>query len=272
MAVYAIGDLQGCRLPFERLLGHLSFDPMQDQLWLAGDLVNRGPDSLGVLRRVHALQRRQLVLGNHDIYFLARAANLVPAKERDTLGPLLTAPDCALLADWLRQQPVFHHDAALGWSLVHAGLHPDWDTAEALNHADHLHRALRAPDWREFLAMIWSRPTPRRWEDCASEEDRQRFRLGIFTRTRLVSEDGVFHWPSDAPDGPSPYRPWHELYLQRHPQTRIVCGHWATQGLVRTPNLLALDSGCVWGKALSAARLDAKEDVKPVWQVECGRE
>lgn len=269
MAVYAIGDLQGCLSPFETLLDRLAFRAGRDRLWLAGDLVNRGPDSLGVLRRIHALRADvTVVLGNHDLYFLARAAKLIAPKEKDTLEALLTAEDCAALADWLRHQPIFHHDPALGWSMVHAGLHPDWDLPAIQAHAEALHQALRGPRWRDFLAELWAGPAPVRWDDCRTEIERQRFRAAVFTRARLMRPDGIFHWPSRPPETDG-YQPWHALYLPRHPAQRLVCGHWAAQGLVRAPRLLALDSGCVWGNALSAARLDSGQALAPLWQVEC---
>lgn len=270
MAVYAIGDLQGCLSPLETLLDRLAFRDGHDRLWLAGDLVNRGPDSLGVLRRIHALRAgATVVLGNHDLYFLARTAGLIESKEKDTLDALLAAEDGSLLADWLRQQPFFHHDSALGWSMVHAGLHPDWELPAVQAHAEALHQALRGPRWRDFLAELWAAPAPARWADCRTDADRQRFRAAVFTRARLMRPDGTFHWPSNPPPEANGYQPWHALYLARHPAQRIVCGHWAAQGLVHTPRLLALDSGCVWGNALSAARLDSGLEPAPLWQVEC---
>lgn len=270
MALYAIGDLQGCLNPFEALLERIGFRKGRDRLWLAGDLVNRGPDSLGVLRSVYALRGEvQVVLGNHDLYCLARAAGVLEAKDGDTLAPLLAAPDGPELFDWLRRQPFLHVDGFTGWCMVHAGLHPDWDLELGRQHAESLSAPLRGPGWREFLAMLWSGPAPARWEDCGSEEERQRFRAGVFTRTRLVTADGCFLWSAKPPQESSSYQPWHALYLERHPGVRVVCGHWAAQGLVRQERLLALDSGCVWGKQLSAARLDSGAVLPPVWQQAC---
>lgn len=270
MAIYAFGDLQGCAGPLERLLGRIGFEPSRDRLVFAGDLVNRGPDSLATLRRIHELRgQSKLVLGNHDIYFLSRAAGVLPPKKDDTLGALLKHPETPDWVDWLRQQPWLMRVQGSNWLMVHAGIHPDWDEDSALSHAECLRQPLASDHWREFLHMLWAAPAPESWEDCRDEDMRQRFRAAVFTRARLMTADGRFQWPSEPTQG-SNYKPWHHLYLARHPQAQVVCGHWAAQGLVRQERLLALDSGCVWGRQLTAARLDSGEVPVPIWQVDCG--
>ncbi|MEK8090829.1 symmetrical bis(5'-nucleosyl)-tetraphosphatase [Thermithiobacillus plumbiphilus] len=268
MAVYAFGDLQGCAAPLNRLLEKIGFEPGQDRLVFAGDLVNRGPDSAGTLRRIHDLREHcQLVLGNHDIYLLARAAGVLPPKKDDTLEAVLADPQAAQWIEWLRRQDWLARVPGTDWLVVHAGIHPDWDEDTALQQAGYLHDALSGDGWRDFLRMLWAAPAPERWEDCRDEDMRQRFRAAVFTRARLMTAQDRFHWPSEAPAGKS--RPWHQLYLARHPQARIVCGHWAAQGLLREERLLALDSGCVWGRQLTAAQLDSATTPAPIWQVDC---
>lgn len=270
MAIYAIGDLQGCLNPFRALLARMHFDPGHDRLWLAGDLVNRGPDSLELLRCLYEWRDIvQVVLGNHDLYCLARAAAAVTPKKPDTLDALLDAPDAPQLMDWLRQQPLFHADPALDWCLVHGGLHPDWDVPTASSHALALAQPLRSDDWRAFLAMLWDGDAPNSWAACHDETDRQRFRAAVFTRTRRVNGLGQFYWPSSPPTDTA-YVAWHHLYRQRHPNVRVVCGHWAAQGFLRKPGLLALDTGCGWGKLLTGARLERDEQAINVWQQPCG--
>lgn len=270
MGVCAIGDLQGCLTPFRALLAQMHFDPARDRLWLAGDLVNRGPDSLDVLRCLYEWRDIvQIVLGNHDLYCLARAAQALIPKKPDTLDALLSAPDAPQLMAWLREQPFFYYDADLDWAMVHGGLHPDWDFQAAQEHAEILAQPLRSDHWQAFLAMLWREDAPSRWASCRNEEDRQRFRAAVFTRTRRVNSLGGFYWPSSPPIDPA-YVPWHQLYRQRHPALRVVCGHWAAQGFLRKPGLLALDSGCGWGRQLTGARLARDENAISIWQQPCG--
>ncbi|WP_291511177.1 symmetrical bis(5'-nucleosyl)-tetraphosphatase [Acidithiobacillus sp.] len=254
-AVYAVGDVQGCRDALERLLDAVGFEPAQDRLYLAGDLVNRGPDSAGVMRRLWDLREQvAFVLGNHDLYALSRWAGIVPAKKSDTLGPLLAEKDVDVWMDWLRQAPLLRELPEAPWLLVHAAIHPDWSPATALGHAQEVERALQGRQWRRFLQALWEAPAPERWQDCRDEMDAQRFRVAVFTRARRVRPDGRFFWPSKAPPD-ADYLPWHQLFRERQPEVAVVCGHWATQGLLQEPRLLALDSGCVWGRQLSAARI-----------------
>ena len=266
---YAMGDLQGCYVPFAALLEQIDFTPQTDRLWLAGDLVNRGPDSHAVINQLYAWHDRvQIVLGNHDLYALARWAGITAAKKNDTLGPLLADPHTDDWMEWLRTRSLLHTDLQLGWSMVHAAIHPDWDMASARGHADAVEDALRDRHWRRFLKSLWDAPAPNRWEDCRNEEEAQRFRVAIFTRARYVTAKGIFNWSSTAPkDTAREFAPWHERFLEKQTSESIICGHWATQGLLVRPRLLALDSGCVWGRQLTAARIDMDEPL--IYQTPC---
>ncbi len=268
-AIYAMGDLQGCYAPFSALLEQIGFAPQTDRLWLAGDLVNRGPDSHAVINRLYAWRDRvQIVLGNHDLYALARWAGITPAKKSDTLAPLLADPQADEWMEWLRSGPLLHTDPQLSWTMVHAAIHPDWDMATARGHADAVEDALRDRHWRRFMKSLWAAPAPNRWQDCRHEEDAQRFRVAVFTRARYVTAKGFFSWPNTPPkDTSHEFAPWHQRFFERQTSGAIICGHWATQGLLVQPRMLALDSGCVWGRQLSAARIDGTEPV--IYQTSC---
>lgn len=270
MAVYAIGDLQGCYDEFRTLLDHIGFDPAADRLWLCGDLVNRGPKSLEVLRYVRGLGDAALtVLGNHDLHLLA----VWLGKHRhftsnDTLGPLLRAPDRDDLLDWLRYQPLLHHDAAVGWTLVHAGLPPQWDLTTAQTCAAEVEAALRGPDFHGFIEHMYGNE-PRRWDPALAGWDRLRFTVNCLTRLRFCTVDGALSLAHKGAPGrqSGDLLPWFEVPGRRSAAERIVFGHWSTLGLYRGHGVLGLDTGCLWGGALSAARLD-HPDV-PVTRLPC---
>lgn len=241
MSTWVIGDVQGCMAPLNRLLKAIEFDSSVDQVWFAGDLVNRGPDSLGVLRMVYALgSAGNTVLGNHDLYLLARAAGL-PAEQNDTLDRVLAAPDADLLIDWLRYRPALHRFDQER-ALVHAGLNPQWSVLDALYHARLLERALRGANWHHEILGLY--------DGSASENLRAAARW--LTRVRMVDTQGGFNTyfkgsPKDAPDG---LVPWFEARMSDRPQ--ILFGHWAALGHRIGAGYVALDSGCVWGGRLTA--------------------
>jgi bis(5'-nucleosyl)-tetraphosphatase (symmetrical) len=262
MAVYAIGDIQGCYDELAALLDRLGFDPGRDRLWLAGDLVNRGPRSLAVLRRARDLGAAvRVVLGNHDLHLIALAHGLTPPKGKDTVAELLAAPDGPELVEWLRHQPLLHSDEQLGWTMVHAALHPDWDVATAAARARRVEEALRGERGPELAASLSSKDLPTREPDPGDEWQWLRFNAAVLTRTRFCTADGEFAWGGDAPASER-FRAWYAHPDRRSKGSAIVYGHWAADGLTRTADTLGLDSGCVWGGALTAARLDADE---PVW-------
>jgi bis(5'-nucleosyl)-tetraphosphatase (symmetrical) len=265
VAHYAIGDLQGCHAEFMALLERLAFDPARDRLWLTGDLVNRGPDSLAVLREVKSLGRAvTVVLGNHDLHLLALAfAPRTVRRSEAELVAVLEAEDAGELLDWLAARPLLHRDDALGWTLIHAGLPPQWTLALAESCAREFERALRS-DAAAMLADMYG-DAPDRWSEDLSGADRLRFTVNCFTRLRFVDRKGrlLLAYKGSVADAPAGSIPWF-----RHPEraTRgdaLVFGHWSALGFVAEPGLRGLDTGCVWGGALTAIRLD-RNDMQPV--------
>jgi len=260
MAVYAIGDVQGCQRELTTLLSLLDFNPDADRLWFVGDLVNRGPASLEALRFVMSLGTSAVtVLGNHDLHLLAVAAGVRDAGPGDTFEEILAAPDRDALLDWLRQRPLLHHDAALGYTMIHAGLPPQWDLAQAAACAAEVEAVLRAPDHSAFLrAMYGSKPD--HWSEELRGIDRLRFILNCLTRLRLCDAEGRIHLKEKG----SPFgrtddlKPWFDIPDRASAGLRLVFGHWSTLGRYHARNVFALDSGCVWGGALTALRLDGQ--------------
>jgi bis(5'-nucleosyl)-tetraphosphatase (symmetrical) len=259
MAIYAVGDVQGCCDELETLLDRLRFDPARDRLWFVGDLVNRGPRSLDVLRLVHGLgDAAVVVLGNHDLHLLAiarGAARLRPADHM--LEPILAAPDRERLLDWLQSRSVLHHDPALGMTMVHAGLPPQWDIPRARRCASELEAALRSDhSSRLFEAMYGNQPDL--WDEELAGEQRLRFITNALTRLRVCDRAGRLLLKHKGPPGrmPASAIPWFQVPGRRSAGARIVCGHWSALGYHDADGVLALDTGCVWGGTLTAQRLD----------------
>ena len=257
MALYAIGDIQGCYDELQRLLETLRFDARADQLWLVGDLVNRGPKSLDVLRFVKSLGDSAVtVLGNHDLHLLAISVGIERTKPDDTLGEILKAPDRDELLDWLRKQPLLHHDATRGYAMLHAGLPPQWDLAQAQRCASEVEVMLRGPDYKDFFQHMYGNQ-PDLWDERLSGWARLRFIVNCFTRLRYVDELGrITHKEKGAPRAHSRLTPWFLAPERKSAANKIVFGHWSTLGLVLEHNVYALDTGCVWGGELTALRLD----------------
>ena len=262
MATYAIGDVQGCYRELRSLLRECGFDARRDTLWLVGDLVNRGPGSLDVLRFVADLgDRARVVLGNHDLHLVASARGIRPLRGKDTFHDVLEAADGEALVDWLRERPVVHRDAGLGYVMVHAGIAPAWSIDDALAHGAELSRALRAPDHERLLAGMYG-DGPDRWRPSLSGIDRLRFITNACTRMRYCRRDGRLDFSDTGPPGAAHASlvPWFELRDARADGTRIVFGHWATlqveAALPRALHVRHVDSGCVWGGSLTALRLD----------------
>lgn len=261
MAVYAIGDVQGCYDPFRRLLDAIRFDPSRDTLWLTGDLVNRGPKSLKTLRYVKSLGDSVVtVLGNHDLHLLALEAGVVRFGKRfGTLQKLLNAPDVAELCDWLRHQPLAHYNAELDALLVHAGTHPAWSISKTIARAAEVEEALQRYDYPTLLGKMYGN-TPNAWSGKLTGYKRLRFIINCLTRMRMLRKD----WHLDLNFSGSPWRarkgllPWYDAANPAWGSTRIVFGHWSALGLIVLPQVLSLDTGCVWGRQLTAVRLDKK--------------
>lgn len=270
MATYAIGDLQGCFDPLKRLLDCIGFSAGNDRLWFVGDLVNRGPQSLEVLRFVKGLGKAAVtVLGNHDLHLVMQGAGHGKASKEDTLGSILAAPDRDELLEWLRSLPLFHVEG--DWGMVHAGLLPGWDVAEAAALSGEVTAALTAPNYRDFLANMWG-SEPDAWRDDLAGWDRLRVVVNAMTRMRFVTPEGRMEFRAPGAKGP-PERgpagcvPWFDAPNRRSADHAILCGHWSALGFRLTDKLLALDSGCLWGGALTAVRLEDRR----VYQMPCGQ-
>ncbi|KVO98224.1 bis(5'-nucleosyl)-tetraphosphatase (symmetrical) [Burkholderia ubonensis] len=264
----AIGDIQGCHSSFRQLTEKLAAPP-DTPFWIAGDVVNRGPASLAALRELVDLgPRATVVLGNHDLHLLAVAAGIRTERPGDTIGEILDAPDAEALLEWVRHRPFAHFEH--GMLLVHAGVLPQWDVTLALELADELQRALRAPDWRDTLSHLYGND-PNQWHPNLKKRDRMRVAFNAFTRIRFCTPDGAMEFrtsggPSSAPPA---YLPWFDVPGRRTEDVTVVFGHWAALGLMLRDNVIALDSGCVWGNQLSAVRLTADPAGRTVTQVQC---
>ena len=269
MALYAIGDVQGCDAELGALLGALKFSADRDSLWFVGDLVNRGPDSLKVLRRIRALgDAAAVILGNHDLHLLAVAYGGVRLRDDDTLDSVLGAPDRAVLLDWLCGRPLLHEDARLNVCMVHAGLAPQWDLALARECAHELEMALRRDPAKLFDRLYGDQPD--RWDDALEGEERLRFIANCLTRLRYLDTEGRLALRAKGSPKKAQSKsliPWFEAPGARWRGSRIIFGHWSTLGFFSNADVTGLDTGCVWGDCLTALRLDVP-DAKPV-QVPC---
>lgn len=256
MATYAVGDIQGCYRPLRALTQAMGFDPETDEIWLAGDLVNRGPDSADVLRWARDQgEAACAVLGNHDLYLLACSLGAVPRRKRDTLDPLLAAPDAAELVDWLRHRPLFHRRGP--WVMVHAALHPSWTVDDAETAARELEDILRGDQASALLAASHG-DSPTIWSPDAPDQARQIAALAVMTRLRCVAPDGALTFDFTGPldQCPSDRIPWWRAPGPRSADVTVIMGHWAALGYHREPGLLALDTGCAWGRHLTGVCLD----------------
>ena len=266
MATYAIGDIQGCYDSLQALLEKCAFNPAHDRLWLVGDLVNRGPKSLETLRFIKGLGDAALtVLGNHDLYLLMVAEGGATFRGKDdTLSAILSAPDRGELLAWLRQQPLCHTEEQ--YCLVHAGLLPQWTAARARELAHEVEAALQAPNYREFILNMWG-SEPDHWSDDLAGWPRLRAIVNAMTRMRFCSPSGVmeFRAKGKLSNAPAGYMPWFDVPGRQSADSVLVTGHWSALGLRLSENLLALDSGCLWGGHLTALRLEDRA----VFQVDC---
>jgi len=259
MAIYAVGDIQGCCDEFDDLLATLAFDRARDRLWLVGDLVNRGPRSLDVLRRVVQLgDAATVVLGNHDLHLLALARGGAEPRGPDaSLRQVLEAPDRERLLDWLQSRPLLHHEPAPGITMIHAGLPPQWDIDLARRCARELETALRGNhSGRLFKAMYGNQPDV--WRDDLEGDDRLRFIMNALTRLRVCDARGrlLLKFKGQESEIPAGASPWFRVAGRRSRGARIVCGHWSALGYLDEDGVLLLDTGCVWGGTLTARRLD----------------
>ena len=275
MALYCIGDVQGCDSALERLLEHIGFSPSRDTVYLLGDLVNRGPDSLAVLRRCRAAEGAlHCLLGNHDLHLLATAHGVRKPSRRDTLDAVLQASDRAALLDWLRQQPLVrtHDHAGEKLLMLHAGVLPAWSLDDTVALAGEVHSVLRGPDLPGFLQQMYGN-TPERWSASLAGADRLRVIVNALTRLRFCTPDGVMDFDSaESAEAPPPgLVPWFEAPGRRTQGTPIAFGHWSMLGWMDRPGVLSLDTGCVWGGCLSAVRFGATLGEREHLQITCAQ-
>jgi bis(5'-nucleosyl)-tetraphosphatase (symmetrical) len=271
MAVYAIGDLQGCYDAFRCLLDNLQFNPDKDRIWLTGDLVNRGPKSLKTLRFVRSLGRSvKVVLGNHDLHLLAVAHGIGDSVDRDgSLAKVLASEDCDELLDWLRRRPLAHYSRKMNTLLVHAGVPPQWSVKKTLAYAAEVEAKLQSDSYLEFLRKLYGN-TPKRWSSDLSGNKRLRFIANCLTRIRMIDGKGRLDFEHKGPPASAKkgLYAWFDAEDPAWHGTRIVFGHWSAVGLIINPQLICVDTGCVWGRQLTAVRLGRRPGVT---QVECAK-
>lgn len=265
MATYAIGDIQGCYNELQQLLQQIRFDPAQDKLWFVGDLVNRGPGSLEVLRFVRSLGDSAItVLGNHDLHLLAVHAGIGQLHRTDTLDDVLAAPDRDELMDWLRRQRLAHLEGS--YLLVHAGVLPGWTAQQAVALAGEVEAALRSDDYVDFISHMYGN-NPQHWDNELKGFKRLRVIVNAFTRLRVCSAEGEmeFKFKGEVENIPSGYLPWFDVPQRKTRDTTLIFGHWSALGLMIRQDAIALDSGCLWGGPMSALRLEDRV----LFQVAC---
>ena len=269
MALYLIGDVQGCDTALGRLLDEIAFSPSRDRLVLLGDLVNRGPESLAVLRRVTALgDAGGWLLGNHDLLVLVVSQGVRRPHRTDTLGDILAAPDRDALLDWLRHRPMALHER--GVLMVHAGVLPQWSAARTMQLAAEVETVLRGADWHVFMHQMYGNQ-PDEWHDGLQGAARLRVIVNALTRLLLCSAEGrmEFDTKDSGATAPAGYLPWFDVPGRQTADDVIAFGHWSTLGWLERPDLISLDTGCVWGGCLSAARIGADARDRELIQVRC---
>lgn len=267
--LHLIGDVQGCDDALARLLAEIGFSPSRGRIVVLGDLVNRGPASLAVLRRLSAFGDAAVcLLGNHDLHLLAAAHGVRPVKRGDTIGDVLDAPDREHWLAWLRRQPLAHQEA--GWLCVHAGLVPQWSAARTLELAAEVQAMLQGPELPRFVQVMYG-DEPKRWREDLTGPERWRFVINVLTRIRFCAADGTldFKTKDGAAAAPPGFSPWFDVPGRASSGTPVAFGHWSTLGLVDRPDVLALDTGCVWGGCLSAMRVDGGR--RELVQVRCAQ-
>jgi bis(5'-nucleosyl)-tetraphosphatase (symmetrical) len=260
--IFAIGDIQGCADAFNRLLSALheqaAFDPTQDRLWIVGDILNRGTQSLAVARQLMTMQAyTTIVLGNHDLHFLACVAGVRQPSKSDTFQDILNAPDCDIIVDWLRHLPLLHYDTERNWLMVHAGVIPQWSLTTLLDLHEEVIASLHHDNWRHHLGLLYGN-TPNQWSNHLARWERQRFVVNTLTRIRFCTAQGQldFHAKGGLESCPTGFAPWFSHANRQTNEQRIVFGHWSALGLRNEDRLIACDTGYAWGGSLTAISLE----------------
>ncbi len=270
MTTYAIGDVQGCYDALHRLLDKLKFDPSNDQLWFAGDLINRGTQSLETLRFIKGLgSTAHSVLGNHECHFLAVAHGHKKPHRLDTFTDILTADDAKELIEWVRMQPFFYEDPSLGYAMLHAGIPPQWSIGDTRQHAKQLQAVIQGPQVNDFLAVMYG-DTPNLWDACLTGSNRMRFIINCFTRLRFCDKQGRLNLIEKGDIGTQAdgLIPWFDAPNRKTTNHKILFGHWSTLGVHQQNNTVCLDGGCLWGGSLAAIKLDGSNEIISIG---CGR-
>ena len=256
MTTCAIGDIQGCYDELQTMLKGINFEPEKDTLWFTGDLVNRGPKSLDVLRFVKNLPNAITVLGNHDLHLLTLAYSNNPPPNKHTMQEILDAPDSEELLTWLRNQPFVHHDNKIGYMLVHAGIPPQWSLEKTLKLANEAHEALISENFIDFLDNLYG-DEPDEWDDSLTGWDRLRYIINAFTRMRFITPSGKLLLEVKGKIGSQPqgYIPWFRAPHRKMAENKIIFGHWAALEGIQENNVFGIDTGCVWGRHLSYLKI-----------------
>ena len=257
MSTYCIGDIQGCYDELKQLLRIIDYDYKRDHLWFVGDLVNRGPKSLETLRFIKNLPNTKIVLGNHDLHLLNFRHKIVDF-ETNHLEPILKAPDSNELVEWLRMQPLIYHNSEHNCVLVHAGIYPGWDLKETLIYAKEAEKVLHSRDYVKFLNKMYGNK-PSKWDNHLQGFERLRFIVNAFTRMRFcdLAGDLEFEHTGTIDNAPKKYLPWFQIPWRKTKDIKIIFGHWAAlEGKTHEKNVIALDTGCIWGNKLTALRLE----------------
>lgn len=256
MSTYVFGDIQGCFDEFQSLLEKVSYDETRDQLWFVGDLINRGKKNLETLNFVMSQKNAITVLGNHDLHFLAVATNCHKPSSKDTFSDILKSDDLAKIVDWLRQRPLIHHDPYSGFTLVHAGIPPNWNLQTSIIRAQEVESILRGENYRSFLQEMYGNH-PDEWDNRLTGLARLRMITNYFTRMRFCTADGKLNLTHKTLERPDGFSPWFEWQRSTDQEMHILFGHWAAlEGLTHTDFAIALDTGCVWGRHLTVFRLE----------------
>lgn len=269
MSLFVIGDIQGCFDELQELVDYIAFNPKKDQLWFVGDLVNRGPKSLETLRWVKSLGNSAVtVLGNHDLHLLAAYIGAKEIRTTSSLYPTLQAKDIDELVNWLRKQSLMCYNKTFKFAMVHAGLAPQWTIKDALRYAKEVEKVLRSKKYKDFLFNMYG-DKPNQWDGRLKGWNRLRTITNFMTRMRYCNNKGVMSFADKGPIGTqsSRMKPWYEISSRNSQDTTIVFGHWSTLGYIHDHNIISTDTGCLWGGALTAVKIEL--EYLTIYQLNC---